>query len=176
MKGSWAGAMGQPQFMPSSYLKYAVDFDGDGRRDIWGSQPDVFASIANYLKAQRVADGRAMGAGGPGCRRRPRRRLPRPRRCAARGCAADAGDDRAAAAVAVAGARRAAERRAALPKSEAAGVAACAPGSRGFLVYRNYEALLGYNCAHAYALSVALLSDRMAAEVARHLVNDHLRN
>jgi membrane-bound lytic murein transglycosylase B len=49
MDGSWAGAMGQPQFMPSTYLSYAVDFDGDGRRDIWGSLPDVFASIANYL-------------------------------------------------------------------------------------------------------------------------------
>ena len=50
MRGSWAGAMGQPQFMPSSYLQYAEDFDGDGRRDIWGSPGDVFASIANYLK------------------------------------------------------------------------------------------------------------------------------
>jgi len=49
MLGSWAGAMGQSQFMPSSYLSYAVDFDGDGRRDIWTSLPDVFASIANYL-------------------------------------------------------------------------------------------------------------------------------
>src|SRR5437667_439706 len=49
MVGSWAGAMGQPQFMPSSYLAYAVDFDGDGRRDIWMSPADTFASIANYL-------------------------------------------------------------------------------------------------------------------------------
>lgn len=49
MMGSWAGALGQPQFMPSSYLKYAVDFDGDGRRDIWNSVPDALASIANYL-------------------------------------------------------------------------------------------------------------------------------
>ncbi|MEZ5930779.1 MAG: lytic murein transglycosylase [Alphaproteobacteria bacterium] len=49
MKGSWAGAMGQCQFMPSSFLKYAVDYDGDGRRDIWNTLPDVFASIANYL-------------------------------------------------------------------------------------------------------------------------------
>jgi lytic murein transglycosylase len=48
--GSYAGAMGQAQFMPSSYLKYAVDFDGDGRADIWGSVPDVLASIANYLQ------------------------------------------------------------------------------------------------------------------------------
>src|SRR6202008_402254 len=50
MRGSWAGAMGQPQFMPSSYLRYAEDFDGDGRRDIWESAPDIFASIANYMK------------------------------------------------------------------------------------------------------------------------------
>jgi len=49
MTGSWAGAMGQPQFMPSSYLAYAVDFEGNGRRDIWKSVPDVFASVANYL-------------------------------------------------------------------------------------------------------------------------------
>jgi membrane-bound lytic murein transglycosylase B len=49
MNGSWAGAMGQSQFMPSSYHAYAVDYDGDGHRDIWTSLPDVFASIANYL-------------------------------------------------------------------------------------------------------------------------------
>lgn len=49
MLGSYAGAMGQPQFMPSSYLRYAVDYSGDGRRDIWTDRQDVFASIANYL-------------------------------------------------------------------------------------------------------------------------------
>ncbi len=49
MKGSWAGAMGQSQFMPSSFLNYAYDYNGDGRRDIWQNQNDVFASIANYL-------------------------------------------------------------------------------------------------------------------------------
>jgi membrane-bound lytic murein transglycosylase B len=48
--GSWAGAMGQAQFLPSSYLDYAVDFDGDGYADIWRSVPDVLASIANYLQ------------------------------------------------------------------------------------------------------------------------------
>ncbi|HIG09077.1 MAG TPA: lytic murein transglycosylase [Alphaproteobacteria bacterium] len=51
MKGSWAGAMGQSQFMPSSYLTYAQDFDKDGKKDIWSNHLDVFASIANYLKA-----------------------------------------------------------------------------------------------------------------------------
>jgi membrane-bound lytic murein transglycosylase B len=49
MKGSWAGAMGQPQFMPSSFERYAVDFDGDGHRNIWDSRADALASIANYL-------------------------------------------------------------------------------------------------------------------------------
>lgn len=49
MMGSWAGAMGQNQFMPSSFLRYAVDYDGDGRRDIWGTHADIFASSANYL-------------------------------------------------------------------------------------------------------------------------------
>ena len=49
MMGSWAGAMGQSQFMPSSFLAYAVDYDGDGRRDIWTTRADVFASAANYL-------------------------------------------------------------------------------------------------------------------------------
>jgi membrane-bound lytic murein transglycosylase B len=52
MVGSWAGAMGQPQFMPSNYLQYAVDFTGGGRRDIWTSVPDSLASIANYLHGE----------------------------------------------------------------------------------------------------------------------------
>lgn len=51
MKGSWAGAMGQTQFMPSSFMSYAIDYDGDGRKDIWNSYGDVFASAANYLKS-----------------------------------------------------------------------------------------------------------------------------
>lgn len=50
-KGSWAGAMGQTQFMPSSFISYAVDYDGDGKKDIWQNQLDAFASIANYLKS-----------------------------------------------------------------------------------------------------------------------------
>jgi len=50
--GSWAGAMGQVQFMPTSYLNYAVDYDGDGKKDIWNTPGDVFASAANYLKTE----------------------------------------------------------------------------------------------------------------------------
>lgn len=52
MSGSWAGAMGQCQFMPSTYLRYAVDYNNDGKRDIWESEADIFASIANYIAAE----------------------------------------------------------------------------------------------------------------------------
>ena len=52
MKGSWAGAMGQNQFMPTSFLSYAVDGDGDGKKDIWQNQADIFASMANYLQKE----------------------------------------------------------------------------------------------------------------------------
>ena len=52
MEGSWAGAMGQCQFMPTSFLKYAVDYNGDDKRDIWNTREDVFASIAHYLESE----------------------------------------------------------------------------------------------------------------------------
>lgn len=61
MKSSWAGALGQPQFLPTSFLEHAVDGDGDGRRDIWNSQADTLASIANYLKAFGWEGGRGWG-------------------------------------------------------------------------------------------------------------------
>ena len=61
MTGSYAGAMGQPQFMPSNFLELAADFDGDGRKDIWGNVPDVLASIANYLKHWGWKPGAAWG-------------------------------------------------------------------------------------------------------------------
>lgn len=61
MKSSWAGAMGQPQFLPSSYLQYAVDFDRDGKRNIWSSTADTLASIANYLKEYGWDAGRDWG-------------------------------------------------------------------------------------------------------------------
>ncbi|QYA14527.1 lytic murein transglycosylase [Rhizobium sp. AB2/73] len=60
-KGSWAGALGQPQFMPTNYLKYAVDFDGDGHRNIWTSVPDTLASIANYMVQKGWQRGRGWG-------------------------------------------------------------------------------------------------------------------
>ena len=158
LKGSWAGAMGQPQFMPSSYLRYAEDFDGDGARDIWNSQADVFASIANYLKAYGWDHTATWG--------RPVR-LPAPvkeiaERAGSRGegCRAE----------------RALTRRQTLAEWQAMGVRTASGGSlpkvdrsasllaaggSNYLVYGNYEAILGYNCANAYALSVAMLGDRL---------------
>ena len=61
MRSSWAGALGQPQFLPTSFLEHAVDFDGDGRADIWRSVPDVLASIANYLVHYGWIRGRDWG-------------------------------------------------------------------------------------------------------------------
>jgi membrane-bound lytic murein transglycosylase B len=61
MNGSWAGAMGQCQFMPSTFLRYAVDFDGDGRRDIWNDRADVLGSIANFLSHLGWRDGESWG-------------------------------------------------------------------------------------------------------------------
>jgi membrane-bound lytic murein transglycosylase B len=61
MKGSWAGAMGQNQFMPTSFLAYAVDGDGDGKKDIWQNQVDIFASMANYLQKEGWNDDLTWG-------------------------------------------------------------------------------------------------------------------
>jgi len=61
LKGSWAGAMGQSQFMPISFLHYAVDYDGDGKKDIWQTEADVFASIANYLSSEGWDNNRTWG-------------------------------------------------------------------------------------------------------------------
>lgn len=61
MKSSWAGALGQPQFMPTSFLDYAVDGDGDGRANIWGSEADTIASIGNYLAKHGWVSGRDWG-------------------------------------------------------------------------------------------------------------------
>ncbi len=61
MVGSWAGAMGHPQFMPSSFMNYAVDFKGDGHKDIWGSVPDALASTANYLRSFGWRPGETWG-------------------------------------------------------------------------------------------------------------------
>lgn len=161
MRGSWAGAMGQPQFMPSSYLQYAEDFDGDGRRDIWESPSDIFASIANYLKGYGWIGGRRWG-----------REVQVTEEVAAR-IAADValrnGSCQARRKMTVALPLEEWQRLgvrlpsgATLPRADQQ-ASLVSGSSRHFLVYENYDVLLAYNCAHAYALSVALLSDQVAA-------------
>jgi peptidoglycan lytic transglycosylase B len=155
MRGSWAGAMGQPQFMPSSYLAYAVDFDGDGRRDIWKSPADIFASIGNYLKEHGWQQGVRWGREVTVPRGKQIEVLAREGACSAMGdMTVPLPLDRwRTLGVKLAGG-------AALPKADFP--ASLTSGSRRhFLVYGNYDVLLSYNCAHAYALSVALLSDRL---------------
>ena len=164
MTGSWAGAMGQTQFMPSSYLQYAVDFDGDGHRDIWRSNADALASIANYLKQYgwnaNQTWGREVRVSDEALARIKEEVPHRPEGCYA--------------------IRNMTERRplkswrklgvtrvdgGPLPNSDIpAGLVDV--GERRFLVYPNYDAILGYNCAHYYALSVALLGDTIQGLVA----------
>jgi membrane-bound lytic murein transglycosylase B len=158
LKGSWAGALGQPQFMPSTYLKFSQDFDGDGRSDIWTSLPDVFASVAFYLrehgwtdkttwgrevkvpKSARAAIG-ALPRRDVGCRAERALTTPKPMKAWRKlGLRTTAG--------------------APVP-SGALEASLVTDGSRYFLVYKNYEALLAYNCATSYAISIGVLSDRL---------------
>ena len=162
LKGSWAGAMGQPQFMPSSFLRTAVDFDGDGRIDIWTSLPDVFGSMANYLKNAGWQSGERWGREvlvsketiaaiertvpmrTAGCRSIREMTVPRPLETWTKlGVTLPDGQP--------------------LPTSTL--TASLVRGqSRFFLGYRNYEAILAYNCSHAYAVSVGLLADKISSK------------
>lgn len=160
LKGSWAGAMGQPQFMPSSYLKWAEDFDGDGRRDIWASNDDVFASIASYLKGHGWVTDRRWGRAikvSPASAASIEKDVPmRTGTCEAR---RQMTESRPLARWQQLGVRM--PNGAALPKVDQVGSIVQA-GRQNYLVYENYDAILEYNCAHAYALSVGLLADRIA--------------
>ncbi|WP_239490195.1 lytic transglycosylase domain-containing protein [Luteitalea sp. TBR-22] len=159
LKGSWAGAMGQPQFMPSSYLKYAVDFDADGRRDIWSSQADVFASIGNYLAINGWVAGQTWGR---------RVKLPAstsglaaaaPLRAVGCRAAREMTEQRSLAQWQALGVRS--EDGGDLPRADMA-ASLLRSDAGDYLVYQNYEVFLSYNCAHAYAMAVARLSDRIA--------------
>jgi membrane-bound lytic murein transglycosylase B len=160
MKGSWAGAMGQVQFMPSSYLKFAEDYDGDGRRDIWSSSGDVFASIANYLKGHGWTTGQAWGREvviAADALHRIHSDVPfREGSCRATRdmTVAQPLTKWAALGVRLPGGKP-------LPSSDLP-ASLVSGAKRQFLVYSNYEALLEYNCAHSYAISVALLGDAIA--------------
>jgi membrane-bound lytic murein transglycosylase B len=159
LTGSWAGAMGQPQFMPSSYLLHAVDFDADGHANIWTSLPDVFASMANYLKNSGWAPGERWGRE-VRISKAAMTRVDRDVPMRTGGCRAnrEMTASRPLAQWKTLGVTLA--NGAALPSADMD--ASLVRGhKRHFLVYRNYHALLAYNCSHAYAVTVGLLSDRI---------------
>lgn len=150
MKGSWAGAMGQSQFMPSSFLNYAQDFNGDGSKDIWTSLPDVFASAANYLSTvgwnpnqtwgREVRLPRGFDAAHAGLE--TRKKLAEWQRLGVRNTG---GGDLPAVDI------------------EASLVLPDGPGGRAFLVYDNYRTIMRWNRSTYFATSVGLLADRIGA-------------
>jgi membrane-bound lytic murein transglycosylase B len=158
MTGSWAGAMGQPQFMPSSYLDHAVDFDKDGLRDIWHSEPDTLASIASYLNDYGWEKGQLWGREVKISDAARTHIADIPLRDA--GCSAKRlmTERRPLAIWRDAGVRL--KSGALLPRSDIA-ASLVEVGGRSFLVYPNYDTILDYNCAHLYALSVGMLADRL---------------
>ena len=164
MKGSWAGAMGQSQFMPSSFLQYAQDFDGDGRRDIWTTEADVFASIAQYLKGAEWRDDQTWG-----------REVQLPADYHARADQWKQPPAEHSCSVVrhhtqmlplsqwqEIGVRRADGTD--LPDNDflASIILPDGPQGRAFLTYQNFRAILRYNCANNYALSIGHLADRLA--------------
>ncbi len=149
MTGSYAGAMGQPQFMPTSFLRFAVDFQGDGRRDIWTSTPDVLASIANYLARSGWIPGETWGMQvvvppgiDPALAGRDNRR--------------SLADWRALG-------LRALGARALTGEQDAALVLPDGVGGEGFLVFPNFNAVRRYNPSDFYALVVGLIGDDVLA-------------
>ena len=148
MYGSWAGAMGQCQFMPTTFLAYAVDADGDGRRDIWDSLPDVFASIANYMRGAGWNSGYRWG-----------RAVALPR--GASGLTTGLEHKASLARWSELGLRRA--DGAPLPDEpiRASLVTPDADDGAAFLVYDNFRSLMVWNRSTYFALSVGLLADEL---------------
>jgi membrane-bound lytic murein transglycosylase B len=146
MTGSYAGAMGQPQFMPTSYLRYAVDFEGHGRRDIWTSTPDVLGSIANYLAQSGWRPGETWGqaVSVPSGVDAPGREAKRP-----------------LSAWAQEGVRPISGRWAATADTPAGLVAPDGAGGEKFLVFGNFAAIRRYNPSDYYALAVGLIGDQV---------------
>lgn len=152
LTGSWAGAFGHTQFMPSTYARIAVDGDGDGRRDLVGSIPDALASTANYLKRAGWRTGEPWGM---------EVRLPAGFNAsqAGRTQRRSLADWRA---LGVTGLEGSALAPSGLPADARAALLLPA-GTKGpaLLVFRNYDAIYSYNAAESYALAIATLADRL---------------
>jgi membrane-bound lytic murein transglycosylase B len=149
MRGSWAGAMGHPQFMPSNFDRLAVDMDGDGRRNIWDSKPDALGSIANYLARSGWREDELWGrevvlpAGfNPDDARRDNTR---PLRDWVR-----------------AGVRRPDGTELPSLDLQTAILLPDGAGGQAFAIYPNFNVIRRYNPSNFYALAVGMLSDRVA--------------
>ena len=151
MIGSWAGAMGQPQFMPSTFVRFAVDADGDGRRDIWHSLPDVFASAANFLSKSGWQRDTTWGR---------EIKLPPDFPLELTGLEVE----KSLAAWQVLGIRKINGDD--LPRLNIKGSIILPAGHAGpaFLVYNNYHITLQWNRSDLYAIAVGHLADRMAGK------------
>jgi membrane-bound lytic murein transglycosylase B len=150
MTGSYAGAMGQPQFMPSSYLRYAVDFEGHGRRDIWTSRADVLGSIANYLAKSGWRSGEGWG-----------QQVVLPPGFDFSAVGRDA--MRPLGEWARAGVRPAEHVWRAGSDTPSAIVAPDGEGGEAFVVHANFKAVRRYNPSDFYAIAVGLIGDRVTA-------------
>ncbi len=159
LKGSWAGATGQSQFLPSVYIRLAVDGDGDGRADIWRSQVDALASIANYLKSAGWRAGLPWGvavrvpSGFDRASVVTRLRSPRCPRVHERHSRWLSGAE---------------WRRRGIPNSLPDTALASllepdGPGRTAYLLTTNYRTILDYNCSNFYALTVGLLADSVSS-------------
>lgn len=166
MKSSWAGAIGAPQFMPGSYLRLAVDQDGDGKRDLWTMGPDVIGSVANYLKSTGWQDDQTWGRvvslppGGEQSLPAPQNTGLSPdatcRRYTTMGVWRDLNDWQEL------GVRKADGSDLPARPLPAALIIGDEGDDKGYLVYRNFCSLLRYNPSFKYALGVSLLSDAIA--------------
>jgi lytic murein transglycosylase len=162
LKGSWAGATGYPQFLPSVYLRLAVDGDGDGRADIWQNQSDALASIANYLRNAGWKPNTPWGvavrvpAGFDRSALRARVTSPRCQRV----------HERHTRWLTIGEWRRMGimlEGRAWPRDNELASLLEPdGPGKTAYLLTTNYRTILDYNCSNFYALSVGLLADAVS--------------
>ena len=149
MKGSWAGAMGQCQFMPSSFLQFAVDYDGDGRKDIWTTPADVFASAANYL-AQSGWRGKQIWG----------RRAQLPSRFDVK--MAGLKISKPLQVWQKLGIRKIDGSDLPVASLNASIVLPDGKGGPGYLVYNNYRVILKWNRSTYFATSVGLLADALA--------------
>ncbi|ONF97579.1 lytic murein transglycosylase [Sphingomonas jeddahensis] len=159
LKGSWAGATGNPQFLPSIYLRLAKDGDGDGRADIWNSQADTLASIGNYFVSAGWRPGQPWGfavsvpSGFDRSGQRNRLVSPRCPRVFERHSAwRTMAEWRALGVVPQGRAWPADNVLATLMEPDG-------PGATAYLLTGNYRVILDYNCSNFYALSVGLLAD-----------------